>query len=80
MEKSAAEVKDAKAAMAEASEALSLTLHPLVIINVSDHFTRIRANGEPGSTAPRAFGVLFGAVNGRQVEIANSFEVKVRSR
>ena len=63
------------AAEAESS-ALSVTLHPLVIINVSDHFTRNRCNTS-GSTATRVFGILIGVQNGRQMEIANSFEVKV---
>ena len=63
------------AAEAESS-ALSVTLHPLVIINVSDHFTRNRCNTS-GSTATRVFGILIGVQNGRQIEIANSFEVKV---
>ena len=55
--------------------ALQLTLHPLVIINISDHFTRARTqSSEP---APRVMGVLIGAQTGRQIEVANSFEVKV---
>ena len=64
--------------MAAESEtsALSVTLHPLVIINVSDHFTRSRCNTS-GSTDTRVFGILIGVQNGRQMEIANSFEVKV---
>ena len=64
--------------MAEESSSLALTLHPLVIINVSDHFTRSRAQSDSAaSNAPRAFGILIGAQSGRQVEIANSFEVKL---
>ena len=60
---------------AEETSALELTLHPLVVINVSDHFTRARCQSE--QPAPRVFGVLIGAQKGRQVEVANSFEVKV---
>jgi COP9 signalosome complex subunit 6 len=59
----------------EQAAALQLTLHPLVIINVSDHFTRMRCQNNGG--APRVFGVLIGVVMGRHIEIANSFEVKV---
>ena len=61
----------------EASDnaALQLTLHPLVIINISDHFTRGRCQSD--AAAPRVFGVLIGAQTGRHIEIANSFEVKV---
>jgi len=56
--------------------ALQLTLHPLVIINISDHFTRARCQASADGS-PRVFGVLIGAQTGRHVEIANSFEVKV---
>ena len=55
--------------------ALQLTLHPLVIINISDHFTRGRC--QSNEAAPRVLGVLIGAQTGRHIEIANSFEVKV---
>ena len=61
--------------MAEEGSPTELTLHPLVIINVSDHFTRARTQG--GTSTPRVFGVLIGAQSGRHIEIANSFEVKV---
>ena len=57
------------------SGALQLTLHPLVIINISDHFTRGRC--QTSSPSPRVFGALIGAQSGRHIEIANSFEVKV---
>lgn len=62
---------------AEESGALSLTLHPLVIINVSDHFTRART--QTSQPSPRVFGIIIGAQTGRHIEIANSFEVKVVS-
>ena len=69
---------DALSKMAESeTSALSLSLHPLVIINVSDHFTRSRANAASPAQPARVFGVIFGAQNGRQVDVANSFEVKV---
>lgn len=59
-----------------ASSSLNMTLHPLVVINVSDHFTRARAQsgGRPGA---RVFGALLGEQIGRHVEIANSFEMKM---
>jgi len=64
-------------AASDESTALSLTLHPLVIMNVSDHFTRVRAQSTPGESASRIFGVLIGTQHGRNIEIANSFEAKV---
>ena len=58
--------------------ALQLTLHPLVIINISDHFTRGRT--QSNEAAPRVYGVLIGEQRGRHIEIANSFEVKIVDR
>lgn len=55
---------------------LGISLHPLVIINVSEHFTRLRAQAAPG-TPIRVFGCLLGTLSGRNVDIANSFELKV---
>lgn len=56
----------------------SLTLHPLVVINVSDHFTRARAQAPAGtSAAPRVYGAVLGEQMGRRVELASSFELKV---
>jgi len=62
---------------ADESAGLQLTLHPLVIINISDHYTRARCQAAQGELAPRVFGILIGAQSGRHIEIANSFEVKV---
>lgn len=59
-----------------ASSSLNMTLHPLVVINVSDHFTRARAQSG-GKAGTRVFGALLGEQVGRHVEIANSFELKV---
>ncbi|KAI9015561.1 maintenance of mitochondrial structure and function-domain-containing protein [Hyaloraphidium curvatum] len=55
------------------SSGLSITLHPLVIMNVSDHFTRTKAQTETSS--PTVLGALLGIQKGRDVEIFNSFEV-----
>uniref|UniRef100_A0A7S0IIX7 COP9 signalosome complex subunit 6 n=1 Tax=Calcidiscus leptoporus TaxID=127549 RepID=A0A7S0IIX7_9EUKA len=67
--------------MADASHSLNITLHPLVVINISDHFTRAKAqrtsDGTPLSAEPpRVFGAVLGEQTGRQVELANSFELK----
>lgn len=53
------------------SGALDVSLHPLVILNISDHFTRskVRTNEE------RVFGALMGQLSGRKVEIYDSFEL-----
>ncbi|KAG8461678.1 hypothetical protein KFE25_001296 [Diacronema lutheri] len=57
---------------------LGISLHPMVIMNVSEHFTRHRAQSPPGAPV-RVFGVLLGTLSGRNVDIANSFELKVAS-
>ena len=46
----------------------------LVLLNVSDHHTRAKANAEDASTAPRVLGCLLGHQTGRIVDISNSFE------
>ncbi|KAI0503990.1 hypothetical protein KFK09_014937 [Dendrobium nobile] len=65
-------------------------LHPLVIVNISDHYTRVKAQTQRsvstgtasssltaanGSAAPRVFGCVIGEQRGRTVEIFNSFEM-----
>jgi len=52
---------------------LNISLHPLVIINITDHYTRqfVRSDGK----ITRVFGALVGIQAGRNVEIYNSFEL-----
>lgn len=52
---------------------LSLSLHPLPILNISEHLTRLKLQTRSGS--PFLLGALLGTQNGRQVEIVNSFEL-----
>lgn len=54
---------------------LSAQLHPLVIINISEHFTRIKA--QHGSIASPVCGAILGTQDGRRVEIFNSFELVI---
>jgi hypothetical protein len=71
---------------ATSSSALTFKLHPLVIVNVSDHYTRVKAqaacSGDSSSSSgaaagqqPRVFGCVIGVQRGRTVEIFNSFEL-----
>lgn len=55
---------------------LVFQLHPLALINISDHFVRIRANGLAQGSG-RVYGCLLGQQNGREVSISNSFELKI---
>jgi COP9 signalosome complex subunit 6 len=54
--------------------ALQIDIHPLVIINISDHFTRAKVESKT-PTIPRVIGAVLGIQNGRNVEITNSFEL-----
>ncbi|XP_035221410.1 COP9 signalosome complex subunit 6-like [Stegodyphus dumicola] len=51
---------------------VSVSLHPLVIMNVSEHWTRVRAQE---GTAQQVVGALIGKQKGRNIEIMNSFEL-----
>jgi len=50
---------------------LEIFVHPLVVVNLSDHYTREKCVHKN----PRVFGVLLGQQEGRRVEISNSFEM-----
>jgi len=52
---------------------VSVALHPLVIMNISDHFTRIKAQE---GLVPKVYGALLGKQNGRSLELCNSFELQ----
>lgn len=54
-----------------------ISLHPLVILNISEHYTRLRAQveGEEKENI-KVFGALIGKQKGRDIEIMNSFELK----
>ncbi|KAG5550883.1 hypothetical protein RHGRI_009354 [Rhododendron griersonianum] len=65
------------------SSGLTFKLHPLVILNISDHYTRVKSQSQPpqngaeltASPLPRVFGCVIGVQRGRTVEIFNSFEL-----
>jgi len=52
---------------------VSVALHPLVIMNISDHYTRIKAQE---GIIPTVYGALLGKQNGRHLELFNSFELQ----
>jgi len=57
----------------ETKGAMDVKLHPMVIINLSDHYTRekVRAGGK----SVRIYGVLLGQQSGRKVDVSNSYEI-----
>jgi COP9 signalosome complex subunit 6 len=51
---------------------VSVSLHPLVIMNISEHWTRTKAQeGKP----KQVYGALIGKTVGRDIEVMNSFEL-----
>lgn len=52
-----------------------MALHPLVILNISDQYTRQKAMAGAGGTVERVAGCIVGVTESRRIEIANSFEV-----
>ncbi|KAI9336530.1 maintenance of mitochondrial structure and function-domain-containing protein [Obelidium mucronatum] len=65
----------------ESTSGFIVTLHPLVILNLSDHFTRMRMQSQDkGSSSSSAgpktiFGAIIGTQSGREIEIFNSYEL-----
>jgi len=57
----------------EAQSSLDISLHALVVVSISDHYTRSRVR----SAADRVFGMLLGIQQGRKVEIFASFETAI---
>lgn len=51
---------------------VSVSLHPLVIMNISEHWTRIKAQE---GKSQQVLGALIGKQKGRNIEIMNSFEL-----
>lgn len=58
------------------SSGLTFKLHPLVIVNISDHHTRSKAQTGRAGRPPRVYGCVLGVQTGRTVEIFNSFELR----
>uniref|UniRef100_A0A8C2SLX2 COP9 signalosome complex subunit 6 n=1 Tax=Coturnix japonica TaxID=93934 RepID=A0A8C2SLX2_COTJA len=55
---------------------VAVALHPLVILNISDHWIRMRCQeGRPG----QVIGALIGRQEGRSIEVMNSFELLAHS-
>lgn len=80
----------ASSVLTSAAGSVDVSLHPLVIMNISDHCTRARVEqksplrgsslnhgGMWNISCSLVFGALLGVQKGRQVEISNSFELAV---
>lgn len=52
---------------------VTISLHPLVLMNVAEHWTRFRAQE---GAAKAVYGALIGKQDGRKIEVYNSFELR----
>jgi COP9 signalosome complex subunit 6 len=52
---------------------VEVNLHPLVLMNISDHFTRFKI--QSSTEYPRVIGCLLGTQQGRVIHLHNSFEI-----
>ena len=62
----------------ESTSAIDLYIHPLILINISDHYTRkkYQLKGSSGDAFDsKVVGILFGTQDGRRVEVRTSFEL-----
>lgn len=57
---------------------VSLSLHPLPILTISEHLTRARCQQQGDNDGSvQVYGALLGTQNGREVEVHNTFEIKI---
>lgn len=56
-----------------ATSGLTINLHPLPILSVSEHYNRARLAST--NSSPKIFGALLGSQSNRDVSISNSFEL-----
>ncbi|SPO21246.1 related to COP9 signalosome complex subunit 6 [Ustilago trichophora] len=55
----------------------NISLHPLPILNISEHLVRTRLQSDDGELT--VYGVLLGTQQGRDIDIQNSFEIRLDS-
>lgn len=57
---------------------VSIELHPLAVLNISDHLTRTKYMTGKDSNY-RVIGLLLGKQTGRSLDIVNTIEIKFKS-
>ncbi|KAI8062850.1 COP9 signalosome subunit 6 [Gongronella butleri] len=60
----------------ESTSGLAISIHPLVLLNVSDHYTRTKLQNP---SAVGIYGALLAQQSGRDIDIINSFELNVNA-
>ncbi|KAG1473937.1 hypothetical protein G6F56_000656 [Rhizopus delemar] len=63
----------------QSSSGLSISVHPLVLLNISDHYTRTKLQYPTVVENGRVFGALLASQSGRDIDIVNSFELFYRT-
>ncbi|CAD6884158.1 unnamed protein product [Tilletia controversa] len=63
----------AVAAAGTGGRTTNLAIHPLPILNMSEHHTRFRS--QAGHDNVHVYGILLGTQQGREIELHNSFEI-----
>ncbi|KAK9897723.1 Mov34-domain-containing protein [Cystobasidium minutum MCA 4210] len=62
---------------AASNEGVQVSLHPLPLLNISEHYTRVRIQngGSLANSDIKVMGALIGTQAGRELEVVNSFEL-----
>ncbi|GAA5798105.1 COP9 signalosome subunit 6 [Helicostylum pulchrum] len=60
---------------AASSSGLSISVHPLVLLNISDHYTRTKLQTPAAIDNGRMYGALLASQSGRDIDIINSFDL-----
>ncbi|KAI8354051.1 maintenance of mitochondrial structure and function-domain-containing protein [Blakeslea trispora] len=59
----------------QSSSGLSISVHPLVLLNISDHYTRTKLQNPSVAENGKLYGALLASQSGRDIDIINSFEL-----
>lgn len=74
--KSSLEMANGKERNALQKAEAEISLHPLVIMNISEHWTRLRSQNVERKPV-QVYGAVLGKQIGRHIELINSFEIKL---
>ncbi|KAI9310169.1 maintenance of mitochondrial structure and function-domain-containing protein [Dichotomocladium elegans] len=59
------------------SSGLSISIHPLVLLNISDHYTRAKLQDPENASKGEVYGALLAQQSGRDIDVINSYEIPV---
>ncbi|KAI9282842.1 Mov34/MPN/PAD-1 family protein [Umbelopsis sp. AD052] len=60
---------------AQNASGLNISIHPLVLLNMSDHYTRIKVQNPERNAQEAVFGAVLATQSGREIDLVNSFEL-----